>query len=64
MALYEWALRHAGFSSCSPWAQKLWLSDSRAQAQYLCRVGLVALQQEESSQPGFEPVSLAQTPHH
>jgi len=28
-----WALGHPSFSSCSMWAQRLWLLDSRAQAQ-------------------------------
>ena len=42
--------RHANFSSCSTWAQKLWLSGSRARAQWLWCMGLVAPQHVESSQ--------------
>ena len=34
--------RHAGFSSCGSRAQQLWLVGSRAQAQELWRMGLVA----------------------
>ena len=34
--------RHTGFSSCGTWAQQLWLVGSRAQAQYLRRMGLAA----------------------
>ena len=34
--------RRAGFSSCSTWAQQLWLMGSRAQAQQLWHTGLVA----------------------
>ena len=34
--------RHASFSSCSTWAQQLWLVGSRAQAQQLWCTGLVA----------------------
>ena len=41
--------RHAGFSSCSTWAQQLWLMGSRAQAQQLWRTGLVALRHVGSS---------------
>ena len=36
------ALGHAGFSSCGAWAQQLWLEGSRAQAQQLRHMGLVA----------------------
>ena len=35
-------LQHVGFSSCSMWAQQLWLVGSRAQAQQLWCMGLVA----------------------
>ena len=35
--------RRAGFSSCGTWAQQLWLAGSRAQAQQLWHMGLVAL---------------------
>ena len=38
-----------GFTSCSRWAQWLWLLGSRVQAQYLQRTGLVALQHVGSS---------------
>ena len=34
--------RRMGFSSCGTWAQYLWLVGSRAQAQQLWRMGLVA----------------------
>ena len=34
--------RHTGFSSCGTRAQQLWLAGSRAQAQQLWRMGLVA----------------------
>ena len=34
--------RHTGFSSCGMWAQQWWLVGSRAQAQQLQRMGLVA----------------------
>ena len=34
--------RRAGFSSCGMWTQQLWLAGSRAQAQQLWRMGLVA----------------------
>ena len=33
---------HAGFSSCGAWAQQQWLAGSRAQAQQLQHMGLVA----------------------
>ena len=36
------ALEHVGFSSCGTWAQKLWLTGSRAQAQKLWCMGLDA----------------------
>ena len=42
--------RRMGFSSCSTWAQQLWLTGSRVQAQQLWRTGLVALQHVGSSQ--------------
>ena len=41
---------HVGFSSFGTWAQELWLTSSRAQAQELWRTGLVALQHVGSSQ--------------
>ena len=34
--------RRVGFSSCGTWAQQLWLTGSRAQAQKLWHTGLVA----------------------
>ena len=34
--------RHPSFSSCSTWAQQLWLAGCRAQAQQLWNMGLVA----------------------
>ena len=40
---------YAGFSSCGTWAQQLQLPGSRAQAQYLCNTGLVALRHVGSS---------------
>ena len=42
--------RHTGFSSCGTWAQQLWLVGSRAQAQQLWRMGLVAPRHVGSSQ--------------
>ena len=39
-----------GSSSCGTWAQQLWLSGSRAQAQQLWRTGLVAPRHVGSSQ--------------
>ena len=39
-----------GFSSCSTWAQNLWLTDSKAQAQSLWHTGLIAPTQVGSSQ--------------
>ena len=41
--------RHAGFSSCSTWAQQLWVTGSRAQAKQLWHTGLVAPQHVGSS---------------
>ena len=41
--------RRMGFSSCSRWTQWLWLLGSRAWAQQLWYMGLVALQHVESS---------------
>ena len=40
----EHRLRMRGFSSCSTWAQYLWLPGFRAEAQQLGLMGLVALQ--------------------
>ena len=37
----SWAPGHAGFSSCYMWAQQLWLTGSRVQAQQLWCLGLV-----------------------
>ena len=42
LSLRSTGSRHAGFSSCGMWAQQLWLTGSRAQAQQLWRSGLVA----------------------
>ena len=42
--------RRTGSSSCGAWAQSLWLTGSRAQAQQLWRTGLVAPWHVESSQ--------------
>ena len=42
--------RRTGFSSCGTWAQQLWLVGSRAQAQQLWRMGLVAPWHVGSSQ--------------
>ena len=47
--LWSTGSRHAGFSSCGTQAQQLWLAVSRAQAQQLWRMGLVALQHVRSS---------------
>ena len=41
LLLQSMGSRCAGFSSCGTWAQQLWLSGSRAQAQQLWRTGLV-----------------------
>ena len=38
-----WALGNVGFSSCGTWAQELWLPGSKAQAQQLWHMSLVAL---------------------
>ena len=51
-----WALGYSGFRSCSLWPQWLLLSGSRAQAQWLWCVGLVALWHVGS---GIEPLSPA-----
>ena len=47
----RWSMgsRRVGFSSCSMWAQQLWLAGSRAQAQQLWRTGLVASRHVGSS---------------
>ena len=50
LLLWSPSCRRTGFSSCSTWAQKLWLSGSRARAQWLWCMGLVAPQHVESSQ--------------
>ena len=42
LLLQSTGYRRAGFSSCSAWAQQLWLAGSRAQAQQLWCTGLVA----------------------
>ena len=44
--------RRVGFSSCGTRARQLWLTGSRAQAQYLWCTGLVALRHVGSSQTG------------
>ena len=41
-SLWSTGSRRAGFSSCGMWAQQLWLTGSRAQAQQLWRTGLAA----------------------
>ena len=43
LLLWSTGSRYAGFSSCGTWAQQLWLTGSRAQAQQLWHAGLVAL---------------------
>ena len=50
LLLWSMGSRHAGFSSCGTRAQQLWLVSSRAQAQQLWHMGLVAPQHVESSQ--------------
>ena len=42
LLLWSMGSRHAGFSSCGTWAQQLWLTGSRAQAQQLWRMGPAA----------------------
>ena len=42
LLLWSMGSRHMGFSSCSTWAQQLWLAGSRAQVRYLWHTGLVA----------------------
>ena len=49
-SLWSMCSRRAGFGSCSTWAQYLWLSGSRVQAQQLWRTGLVAPRHVGSSQ--------------
>ena len=49
------ASRHAGFSSCGAWAPWLQLTGSRALAQYLRFMGLVAPQRVRSSQTRDQP---------
>ena len=44
LLLWSTGSRHAGFSSCGMWAQQLQFAGSRAQAQQLWRMGLVAPQ--------------------
>ena len=44
LLLWSMGCRHAGFSSCGTRAQQLWLAGSRAQAQQLQCMGLVAPQ--------------------
>ena len=50
LLLWSTSSRRAGFSSCGTRAQLLWLVGSRAQAQQLWRMGLVALRYVGSSQ--------------
>ena len=59
--------RCAGFSSCGTWAQQLWLVGSRAQAQQLWRMGLVAPPHVRSSRTRARtrvPCIGRQTPNH
>ena len=49
LLLQSMGSRRMGFSSCGMRAQQLWLTGSRAQAQWLWRMGLVALQHVGSS---------------
>ena len=42
LLLWSTGSRHMGFSSCGTWAQQLWLTGSRVQAQQLWCTGLVA----------------------
>ena len=42
LLLWSTGSRCTGFSSCGTWAQQLWLTGSRAQAQQLWHTGLVA----------------------
>ena len=50
LLLRSMVTRLTGFSSCSTWAQQLWLTGSRAQAQQLWHKVLVVLQHVGSSQ--------------
>ena len=49
LLLQSMGSRCTGFSSCGTWAQQLWLTDSRAQAQQLWHMRLVAPQHVGSS---------------
>ena len=49
LLLWSTGSRCMGFSSCDTWAQQLWLMGSRAQAQQLWHMGLVALRHVGSS---------------
>ena len=50
LLLWGMISEHTGFSNCGMWAQELWLPGSRAQAQQLSRMDLVAPRYVESSQ--------------
>ena len=54
LLLWSTGSRHAVFSTCSTWAQQLWLSGSRAQAQQLWRTNLVASRHVGSSRTGTQ----------
>ena len=54
LLLWSTGSRSAGFSSCGVWAQQFWLTGSRAQAQQLWRMGLVAPRHVRSSQTGAQ----------
>ena len=62
--LWTTGSRCAGFSSCGTQAQQLWLTGSRAQAQQLWRMGLVAPRHVGYSGPGLEPCIVRQILNH
>ena len=53
------ALEHAGFSSCSTWAQQLQLAGSRAQAQQSWHRGQLLCSMQDLPRPGIKSVSPA-----
>ena len=67
LSLWSTGSRHEGFSSCGMRAQQLWLTDSRAQAQYLWLMGSAAPWHVASSQTRARthvPCIGRRTPNH
>ena len=56
LLLLSMGLGHAGFSSCSTWAQQFWLVGSRVQAQQLWHMGL-SCSMWDLLRSGIKPVS-------